>query len=126
MNNHRYLIILLASMFLVACSGSTTYRGTWKAVDNEGKKLEIFFDAKLLKLTDSSHQIKEYNYTQNSVNITNGVETYGIQIQDVGSYQLYFPFTDESKGFITDPNGNVMYTISRDEYITQEEASLLM
>ena len=70
--------------------------------------------------------MNEYNYTQNSVNITNGVETYGIQIQDVGSYQLYFPFTDESKGFITDPHGNVMSTISRDEYITQEEASLLM
>lgn len=125
MKTLQVLIITFTITLFTACSGSETYRGTWKATDSDGNKLDIFFDAKSLTISDSTGDKKDYSYSQNSVEITNGTETYGIVISDVGTYSLYFPFSDESKGFITDANGNVLYTINRTSYMTYQEANRL-
>ncbi|MFT5513128.1 MAG: hypothetical protein ACI8SE_001528 [Bacteroidia bacterium] len=119
------LLVVLVTTILTSCSGSTTYRGHWKATNPEGLKLDIFFDEKSFTVSDSSGQTKEYTYSQNAVNIENGRETYGILVKQSRTYEIRFPFADESKGFITDSNGNVFYTISRSEYITYDEANKL-
>lgn len=105
-------------MVLTGCNGSKTYRGSWKAMDTNGQKFDILFDAKSFTIKDATGGTKQYDYTQNSISIENSVETYGIQLADGRSYQINFPnSSNESVGLIKDGNGMPVYTISRSEYL---------
>jgi hypothetical protein len=115
-------LLAILAVILVGCSGSDTYRGSWKATDSKGGKFELFFDAKNFTVKDSLGKSKKYEYTQNSVEIENSVATYGIQLGDGRAYQINFPNADdESLGLIKDENGNPLYTISRKKYIKYED-----
>ncbi len=112
----------LVLISLYSCSGSDTYRGTWKAINEKGERSEITFEAKSFTFKDSSGQVKSYDYKQNSVSIKNGVETYGIKVSDGRSYQINFPLPkDESKGVIKDGSGTPIYLIGRNEYVKYED-----
>ncbi|MBL7700964.1 MAG: hypothetical protein JNM14_01835 [Ferruginibacter sp.] len=112
--------IVLISLY--SCSGSDTYRGAWKAINEKGEKSEIVFEAKSFTFKDSGGQVKTYTYKQNSVSIKNGIETYGIQVSDGKSYQINFPIAnDESKGVIKDGSGMLIYLIGRNEYVKYED-----
>ena len=114
------LVFLLA--ILASCSGSDTYRGLWKATDSGGNKFEITFNAKDFDIKDSAGKSEKYEYTQNSVKISNSVKTYGIKIADGRLYRIHFPKSnDDNVGVILDGNGNALYAISRKNYITQED-----
>lgn len=122
MKNANYLLILFIAFIFMSCSGSDTYRGKWKAMDESGSNYEIEFDAKNFKFTPEGGETKDYQYTQNSVNISNGVETYGIKLEDGRAFQINFPIADdESKGAILDANGKVLYTIGREDYVQYDE-----
>lgn len=113
-----HLTLIMLSILLLSCSGSDTYQGQWKAIDNEGNKIEINFEPKTMTFNTD----KEYKYTQNQVNIKNGVTTYGINLSDGRSYSIRFPLkNDDSKAVILDENENIMYVMGRLDYITQEE-----
>lgn len=112
----------ILSILLVGCEGSDTYRGKWKATDDSGSKSELVFDAETLTFKDSLDIKVTYKYTQNSVNISNSIETYGIKLNDGRSYQIHFPIADdESIGFINDESGNRLYTISRTKFMTNQD-----
>ena len=114
--------LLLVVITMISCSGSDTYRGSWKALDVEGNKFEIIFDAKSFVIKDSLGKSTKFEYTQNSVKTENFVETYGIKLSDGRGYQINFPNSkDESIGLIFDENGNGLYTISRKDYIKYED-----
>ena len=114
--------LLLVIITMISCSGSDTYRGSWKALDVEGNKFEIIFDAKSFVIKDSLGKSTKFEYTQNSVKTENFVETYGIKLSDGRGYQINFPNSkDESIGLIFDENGNGLYTISRKDYIKYED-----
>ena len=116
------LLLLSAVNFLYSCSGSDTYRGLWKATDSKGEKFEITFDAKNFTIKDSAGKTTNFGYTQNSVKISNSVETYGIKLSDGRTYFINFPIADdESKGVIQDGNKNLIYTIGRNTHITYED-----
>jgi len=123
MKKLNYLIAALFVLFLSACSGSETYRGTWKATNPAGEKFELLFDEKLLTIKDNNTGGEtSSSYSQNQINISNHVETYGIVVEDFGTCQVHFPYiSGESEGFIYDASGNLMYTIGRDEYISPSE-----
>lgn len=107
---------------LVGCSGSDTYRGSWKATDSKGVKSDLFFNAKDFTVTNNSGKKEKFEYTQNSVEVINSVSTYGIQLEDGRGYKISFPKSDdESIGIITDQNGNPLYAISRKKYIKYED-----
>lgn len=114
--------ISLVVLILTACSGSTMYRGAWKGMEPNGRKVEIVFDAKKFTVTDSLGQVNTFTYTQNSVHIENGSKKYGIILDKGGSYEIYFPSSsDESRALITNELGNPMYTIGRKDYVSYEE-----
>lgn len=116
------LTLVIFAVILIGCSGSETYRGSWKATNLNGSKSELIFDEKTLTIKDSLGKSVKFDYTQNSVNISNSVETYGIKLGDGRGYQINFPrANDESIGLIKDENGNPIYAISRKDYITYEE-----
>ncbi len=122
MKNSNLLLIASALLFLISCSGSETYRGSWKAMDANGSKFEITFDEKSFSVKNDAGINEKYEYTQNSINTENSVETYGIKLTDGRGYQINFPVAeDESRGLIKDENGTPMYTISRKDYITYED-----
>ncbi|MEO8239529.1 MAG: hypothetical protein ABI576_15610 [Flavobacterium sp.] len=112
----------ILAVILVGCSGSDSYRGSWKATDSNGAKFELFFNAKDFTVKSSSGKTKKLEYSQNSVEIENSVSTYGIQLADGRNYQINFPKSDdETMGIIKDENGNLIYTISRKDYIKYED-----
>jgi len=116
------LFLGLVLISLCSCSGSDTYRGLWKAINEKGEKYEINFDAKSFTVKDSAGQIKTYQYKQHSVSIQNSVETYGIQVSDGREYRIHFPIgNDETKGAIQDATGRPIYIISRGKYIKYED-----
>ncbi|OQP59482.1 hypothetical protein A3860_37685 [Niastella vici] len=118
MNRILFLFASLIVIMLAACSGSKTYRGSWKAADANGQRFELFFDAKSFSIKDTAGGKKQYDYTQNSISIENSVETYGIELADGRSYQINFPnSSDETVGLIKDGNGMPIYTISRNGYL---------
>ena len=113
---------LLVLLVFSACDGSDTYRGKWKATDSEGAHYEIFFKENSFTVKPDSGKIKTFGYTQNSINIENSKTTYGIQLDDGRNYQIIFPFDDDdTKGIINDGNSQLLYTISRNKYITYED-----
>lgn len=81
-----YLSIL--TLIFLGCSGSESYRGSWKAMDLNGAKFEIFFDAKKFTVKDNLGKANNYEYSQNSVSIENSVSTYGIQLEDGRKYEI--------------------------------------
>lgn len=116
------LFLGLVLISLCSCSGSDTYRGLWKAINEKGEKFEINFDAKSFTVKDSTGQTKTYQYKQHSVSIKNSVETYGIQVSDGRNYLIHFPIAnDETKGAIQDANGRPIYIIGRLNYIKYED-----
>lgn len=121
----RKIINLLLGLVLISlcsCSGSDTYRGLWKAINERGEKFDINFDAKSFTVKDSSGKVETYQYKQNSVSIKNSIETYGIQVSDGKSYQINFPIAnDETKGAIQDATGRPIYIIGRGNYIKYED-----
>lgn len=121
----RKIINLLLGLVLISlysCSGSDTYRGLWKAINENGEKFEITFDAKNFTVKDSAGQIKTYKYRQNSVSIQNSVETYGIEVSDGRAYLINFPIAnDETKAVIKDDTGRPIYIIGRGKYIKYED-----
>ncbi|MFT4603245.1 MAG: hypothetical protein ACI857_003433 [Arenicella sp.] len=117
MKKFTQLFFLLSILILSSCSGSDTYRGDWKATDMQGAHYDITFEAKNFIMKDANGESSSFGYTQNSVNINNSVETYGIKLDDGRSYQINFPIADdESVGTMADGNGYVIYTICKDEY----------
>lgn len=122
MKKVKYILVLLAVVFLAACSGSDTYRGDWKATNAEGEQYSLTFQAKSFTVTNVDGEVTNYNYTQNSVSIENSVETYGLNLEDGRKYQLNFPLAnDESVGVLLDSNGKVLYAIGRNDYITYDD-----
>lgn len=115
-------ILGILAIILVGCSGSETYRGSWKALNSKGNKFEISFDAKNFTIKDSLGKVEKYEYSQNSVSIENSVSTYGIQLQDGRKYEINFPNSkNESLGLLKDENGNPIYTIGRKNYVKYED-----
>ena len=121
----RKIINLLLGLVLISlcsCSGSDTYRGLWKAINERGEKFDINFDAKSFTVKDSTGKVETYQYKQNSVSIKNSIETYGIQVSDGKSYQINFPIAnDETKGAIQDATGRPIYIIGRGNYVKYED-----
>ena len=117
--------ITLASLIIIClagCSGSDTYRGSWKAMNMDGTKFDLLFDEKSFTVTDSTGKVEKFEYTQNSVNIENSVKTYGIRLGDGRSYEINFPIaTNENIGLIKDGSSNPIFTICRDEYMEYDE-----
>lgn len=114
-------ILLLIGIF-TSCSGSDTYRGTWKAKDQNENKFEISFDANTFIIKDTTGSAKSYGYTQNSIQTENFITTYGIKLKDGREYEINFPKSDdETIGLIFDKNGNILYTIGRSDYINYED-----
>lgn len=117
MKKAKIIFITLTILILGGCSGSDTYRGNWKATNEEGVQLDIVFGENDFSITENG-KTENFEYSQNSVSIENSVETYGIKLDDGRSFQIHFPIgNDESKGAILDANGRPLYIISRTEYI---------
>jgi hypothetical protein len=115
------LITLIAGI-LFSCSGSDTYRGSWKALDEKGNKFEIVFEPKAFTIKDSLGQLKRYEYTQKSYEMSNSIETYGIALEDGRAYKIHFPKPDDTSiGLIKDDNDKSLYTIGRQTYITYDD-----
>lgn len=118
----NYLLVALTAILLSACSGSDTYRGKWKATDADGLKFDLTFEAKKFSIRTDDGETTDFGYSQNSINIENSVSTYGISLDDGRSFQISFPLTDdETKGVFLDANGNFIYAISRDSYISYDD-----
>lgn len=122
MKKLKHLAGLFVLVLLTACSGSETYRGDWKAANAEGEHYIVNFQEKSFSVTGEDGESTTYEYSQNQVNISNGVETYGIKLEDGRNYQLNFPLPeDESVGILLDSNGNLLYTISRTDYKSYDD-----
>lgn len=121
MHYTKYLIISFLITILIGCSGSDTYRGKWKATDNSGEEVQISFAPNEINITKAG-VTETFEYSQNSVNISNSVETYGVKLDDGRTIQIHFPIAnDETMGGILDSNGNVVYIISRKGYLTYDD-----
>lgn len=115
-------LLILFLLVLTSCSGSDTYQGKWKATNADGKKFDIAFLPKNFTIKDETGDSSKYDYTQNSVEINNFVETYGIKLSDGRTYSIHFPIaSDESIGVILDGAGKPAYTICRDDYKTLDD-----
>lgn len=116
------LFIGFIGLLLIGCSGSDAYQGKWKGMTPDGDKVQFTFEPKKFTINDSTQKAKTYNYTQNSVNINNGVRTYGIKLEDGREYKVHFPVSgNESVGLIMAENGSVLYSVSREDYIKSDD-----
>lgn len=122
MKQINILLLGIITLLITSCSGSDFYQGQWKAMDTDEAKYEISFEANNFHLKDATGETKSFEYKQISVNVTNGVKTYGIKISDGRNYLLHFPIPkDPSIGIIQDPNGHTLFTIGRDGFISYED-----
>ena len=117
MKKTKIILVAIVSLILGGCSGSDTYRGNWKATNEEGAQLDIVFGENDFSITENG-KTENFEYSQNSVSTKNSIETYGITLDDGRSFQIHFPIgNDESKGAILDANSRPLYIISRSAYI---------
>lgn len=109
--------ILLCILF-ASCSGSDSYRGAWKAIDNQGKELQIIFEEKAFIVRDSSKLKHNFTYTQNGVSYINGIVTYAIKLNDGREYKINFPLLERKDvALIKDHSNNILYSMGRNEYV---------
>ena len=121
MKSSNFFLMIVFATLVMACGGSDTYRGSWKATDVDGKELDLVFREHTF-VVKHENDSSVFEYSQHSILIENSIETYGIKLDDGRNYQIHFPIAnDESKGFIRDGNENVIYTISRDGYLNYED-----
>lgn len=114
--------LLLFTFILAGCEGSDVYQGTWKALDKEGNKIEIMFSPTEMSIENGDKQAEKWGYTQNSVNINNGVRNYGIKVDNGKTYSIIFPIAnDTEKGAVADQNGNILYIIGKKKYYTYDD-----
>jgi hypothetical protein len=122
MKKINVLLVTIIGLIFVGCSGSEAYRGNWKGMTPNGEKVEIVFEGKKITLSGGSKEIVTHDYSQYSVKIENSVETYGIKLDDGRGFKINFPIAnDETVGLIKDENNNVLYAISRKEYINPND-----
>jgi hypothetical protein len=107
----------------VRCSGSDSYRGSWKAVDMKGKEFVIDFQSKQFSIKkDSAGKKENFTYKQHSVSIENSVSTYGIQLGDGRKLIIHFPFANKDHiALLKDENGLPLYTLCRREFLSYED-----
>lgn len=120
MKKYNLILVFLFTLF-ISCEGSDTYQGKWKAMAPDGKKSEIHFSPKKFSVKDSNGKMSVYEYSQNSIKNENGIETYGIRLDDGRGYLIHFPKKDESVALILDETGNILYTISRKNHMSNED-----
>ena len=98
MKKLKFILISIVTLTLVGCSGSETYRGKWKATNENGAQIDIVFSENEFSIIENGNP-QNFEYSQHSVNIENSVETYGIKIEDGRRFHIHFPIAnDESKG----------------------------
>ncbi|MEO6732120.1 MAG: hypothetical protein ABIN01_12960 [Ferruginibacter sp.] len=118
MKTFLYTTMLILLSTLIGCSGSDAYRGNWKAMDKNGNKWDILFDAKSFTVKNSEGISEKYEYTQNSVKIENAIKSYGIKLKDGRVFTISFPLANNtSKGIISLETKEPLYTIGRNEYV---------
>lgn len=111
------ILTVLISLIITGCSGSDTYQGKWKATAIDGSHVEINFSPDTLTFTQNG-KIRQFEYSQNSINIENSISTYGIKLEGGRTLKIQFPNNnDESKGAILDLNDKPQFIISRKNYI---------
>lgn len=122
MRNTLYTILLVLLSLLAGCSGSDVYRGAWKAMDRDGNKCDIVFDAKRFTIKDSKGMSRAFGYSQNSVRIENATRSYGIKLNDGRAFRITFPVPrNTSKGVISLETGEPLYTIGRADYVVYSD-----
>lgn len=109
-------------LILVACQGSSTYRGKWKATGPNESKYEIIFDATSLSIKDSTGKLDQYNYTQTGIEKVNSSSIYKISIKGGADYKLHFSDASNNQvGYMVDEQGRRLYTLSRNQYLKFDE-----
>jgi major membrane immunogen (membrane-anchored lipoprotein) len=110
--------VLVSLLILAGCKGSDVYRGNWKALDKNGNKWDIIFDATTFTVKNDKGLSEKYEYTQNSVKIESSVRSYGIKLKDGRAFRISFPLADNvTKGIISLETNEPLYTIGRTEYV---------
>jgi len=121
MKNLFFYSLLGALALLTSCSGSSTYQGKWYARYANNDTVDIVFYADSFIVYDQNMPVT-FQYTQNSVQINNSIEKYGITADNGKSLFIHFPIADdETKGAILDANEQPIMIISRNEYATYED-----
>jgi hypothetical protein len=122
MKKHQFLFLLIVAISLVRCSGSDSYRGSWKAVDMKGKEFVLDFQSKKFSIKDGAGKKETFTYKQHSVSIVNSVSTYGIQLGDGRKLIIHFPFANKDHiALLKDENGLPLYTLCRREFLSYED-----
>jgi len=122
MRKPLYLFIAVVALIIAGCKGSDTYRGTWKAMDAVGAKSTLHFEDTTVTVIDSTGKTEKIGYKQNSVNLENHKETYGITLSNGNSFKIVFPNKKgEHVGFIANKDDQLIYSLGREEYVTYEQ-----
>jgi hypothetical protein len=122
MKKITFFFLLLVAFCFLRCSGSETYRGSWKAMDLKGNKWDILFKDHYFTIKDSIGKSVKYHYNQHSVSIENGVSTYGISLKDGRKFIIHFPnANNQGVGLLKDENGVPLYTLSKGSYLRYED-----
>lgn len=109
-------------LFLFSCSASDAYSGEWFALGNDANKVKISFIEKKMILEEEGKAFEEYNFTQNSVGINNGIKYYGLRVEDIGNINIIFPSKKNKEyALIIVPaqneiTGNSIFTMQRNKY----------
>ena len=122
MRNFIFLKLFVLTLVIMGCQGSEVYRGKWKALNPEGIQSTIEFTEDQMIVTRDSSDTETWKYAQNSVHISNRNREYGIRLDNGLSYKILFPIKDnQDKGAITDQNGQIIFTIGRNEFYTYQD-----
>ena len=125
MTKIHQLFTCLFLCLLLACSGSDTYRGNWKAVSDDGNQFDMIFqeDQMIFKMSDTDSTV--FNYSQMGISIRGGRSQDIIRLEGGTRYFIQFPVDDdESKGLILDSFGEKRYSINRTNHMPLDEIEM--
>ncbi|WP_025125307.1 hypothetical protein [Myroides odoratimimus] len=114
---------LILCTLLISCSGSDTYQGEWKATDENNKHFTITFEKRKYTITSEDGQVSTHNYIEFEHHTINSIETYGIRMIEEGKeLYIHFPIKNNNViAFIQTKGKQVLYTLSRDAYLTTSD-----
>lgn len=106
--------LALVFLVLISCAKQADYQGIWYAYDGQGKQIQVEMNTTEMHVKDQVGNRKSFAYRLEK-NDSSAASAYKLHLSSGKVYDFIFMDQQQTVAQILDPNGNIVYTLTRFE-----------